>query len=135
MQKLLKQSIKVILKIILIIMLIQIICSSNSYAEGEWGNIFSQGENFINTGKQGGSAINGSELQEETNVIYNLLFSLGVVLSVIVGAVLGITYIFGSIEQQVKVKETLVPYVVSCTIIFGAFGIWKLVLSIISGIA
>ena len=40
----------------------------------------------------------------------------------------------GSVEQKAKVKDSLVPYIVGCTVIFGAFGIWKLVVTILRGI-
>ena len=40
----------------------------------------------------------------------------------------------GSIEQKAKVEDSLIPYIVGCVVIFGAFGIWKLVLTILEGI-
>ena len=39
---------------------------------------------------------------------------------------------WGSIEQQVKAKEVLLPYAIGSLVIFGAFGIWKLAISIFS---
>ena len=41
---------------------------------------------------------------------------------------------WGSIEQQVKAKEMLMPYAVGCVVIFGAFGIWKICVTIFSQI-
>ena len=38
----------------------------------------------------------------------------------------------GSVEQQAKVKEMLMPYAIGCIVIFGAFGIWKLAVTIFS---
>lgn len=38
----------------------------------------------------------------------------------------------GGIEEQAKIKETLIPYIVGCIVIFGAFGIWKLAVSIMT---
>ena len=101
-----------------------------------WGDIFDSGKQFIEEGKEKSeNVIDERQLQQEVNKIYNILFSLGVVLSVIVGAILGIKFMFGSIEQQVKVKEVLLPYVLACIIIFGAFGIWKIVIEIASQVA
>ena len=37
---------------------------------------------------------------------------------------------WGSVEEQTKAKEALIPYVVGCFVIFGAFGIWKLAVTI-----
>ena len=35
------------------------------------------------------------------------------------------------LEEKVKVKETLIPYVAGCIIIFGAFTIWKVVVEVL----
>lgn len=122
---------KQILKVVIIIVIMQTIFISNSYAS-TWGDIFSSGQNFINEGKHSGVAIDSNALKDIQDDIYNILLSLGIALMVIVGAVLGIIYMFGSIEQQVKVKETFLPYVIGCIVVFSAFGIWKLVVSIIT---
>ena len=58
----------------------------------------------------------------------------GLVLAVIIGIILGIQFMTGSVEQKAKVKDALVPYIAGCIIIFGAFGIWKLVVTILRGI-
>ena len=71
-------------------------------------------------------------LKNTTDKIYNILLALGIVLSVIVGGILGIQIMWGSIEQQVKAKEMLLPYAAGCVVIFGAFGIWKICLTIFS---
>ena len=36
----------------------------------------------------------------------------------------------GSVEEQTKVKESLVPFVIGCIVVFGAFGFWKLFVEI-----
>ena len=94
-------------------------------------SIFEDGDKFLQDGKQAGDdVINQTQLQSEINKVYNVLFALGVGLSVIIGAVLGIKYMTGSIEEQAKIKETLIPYALGCIVVFGAFGIWKIVITI-----
>ena len=66
--------------------------------------------------------------------IYHILVTFGVVLAVIVGGILGVQMMWGSIEQQVKAKEMLAPYGIGCIVVFGAFGIWKLAVTIFSQI-
>ena len=44
--------------------------------------------------------------------------------------IIGIQFIVGSVDEKAKIKETLVPYVIGVFIIFSAFGIWKIVMSI-----
>lgn len=48
----------------------------------------------------------------------------------IVGTILGIQFMIASAEEKAKVKETLVPYIVGCIVIFGAFTIWSIVVNL-----
>ena len=52
-------------------------------------------------------------------------------ISVIIGLVLAIKFILAGIEEKAEVKKMLGVYVISCVVIFGSFGIWKLVLNIL----
>ena len=36
-------------------------------------------------------------------------------------------------EGKAQIKELLVPYIVGCIVVFGAFAIWKLLVTILSG--
>ena len=71
------------------------------------------------------------KIKNLSDIIYNVLLILGTVIAVIVGSVLGIQFITGSVEQKAKVKDSLIPFVIGCVVIFGAFGIWKLVITIL----
>ena len=125
---------KVMIKIILLMLIIQTIYISKTEALS-LDEIFKTGDNFINEGKtesQKNEAINYEEFRLTTNNIGSVLTTLGIVLAVIIGGILGIQIMWGSIEQQVKAKEMIMPYVVGCIVIFGAFGIWKLAVTIFS---
>lgn len=99
-------------------------------------DIMQQGDAFLETGKENGgdSLLNEGELQNATNDIYNILLTLGVVISVAVGAILGVKYITGSVDEQAKIKETMMPYVIGCFVVFGAFGIWKITINSLQNI-
>lgn len=94
------------------------------------GNIISGAKNFENEGKQGYSdnTLNTDVLDSTASLIYNTLLIVGTCIAVIIAAVLGLQFITGSVEQKVKVKESLLPFIVGCIVLFGAFGIWKLVI-------
>ena len=68
------------------------------------------------------------------DTLYNTLLIIGIAVAVIVGIILGIQFITGSVEQKSKIKESLIPYFVGCAVIFGALGIWKLVITIFSSL-
>lgn len=96
-------------------------------------NIVSGADGFIQNG-QGSSKIDNEDIHNLSDSLYNILLIIGTIIAMIVGVVLGIQFITGSVEAKSKVKESLIPYVVGCIVIFGAFGIWKLAITILQGI-
>ena len=92
--------------------------------------IFGGADNFISDGQAAGgdSQISYSSMKRVSTQIYTILLAIGTGIAVIIGAILGIQFITGSVEQKVKVKESLMPFVVGCIVVFGAFGIWRLVI-------
>lgn len=129
-----KKLLKIIIKIILISIIVQTISIPNVKAT-TLDDIFAAGEIFINEGKNGSkkdSLVNYEEVRQNISNIGNILTALGVVFAVIIGGILGIQIMWGSIEAQAKAKEMLIPYVIGCIVIFGAFGIWKLAVTIFS---
>jgi len=143
-----------IIKVILIVLLAQFIFAIQnvSHAEGEqgfWDKILESGSNFFEDGKSasesgqiagddgGVTTIQSPDSAKVTGIIediYNILFPLGIAVTVIVGGVLGIKFMLASVEDKAKIKESLVPYVVGCVVIYGAFGIWKLAIILFSGL-
>lgn len=79
-----------------------------------------------------GAGLDKDELKQTSDFIFNLLLAFAMIAAVVVGLILGIQFMISSVEEKAKVKEALVPYVVSCVVIFGAFGIWQLAVTILS---
>lgn len=78
--------------------------------------------------------INGDNVQKGSSTLYNILLSIGLFLAVAIGMYLGVKIMLSNAEDKAKVKEALIPYIAGCVIIFGAFGIWKLAITLLSGI-
>ena len=92
-------------------------------------------ENFIKTDdKNSNNNIDSQQLSDFFNPIYNVALIIGIIVSVIVGAILGIKFMTGSVEQKADTKKLLIPYVAGCIAVFGAFFIWKLVVTIMAGL-
>ncbi len=129
----------IIFKIIIIILIFQFMFIPVSNA-GFWEDIKNSGEEFIKDGEEEGkkdpeqAVVDQNQIVHTVNIIYNALLTLGISISVIIGAVIGIKLMTGSIEEQAKTKELLMPYVVGCVITFGAFGIWKIMMGVLSNI-
>ena len=122
-----------IFKVLLIMLIIfQILFIPNVVQADAIGDGFSQATDFINNGKEKANQEDGISTATRNNldIIYNVLLAIGTSLAVIIGGILGIKFMIASAEDKAKIKEALVPYILGCVIIFGAFGIWKLTVSI-----
>ena len=119
-----------ILSIILILFLLINICPIKVQAINLDG-IMSGADDFIEKGKNSNTTIDDQQLQDTSDLIYNILLGVSMVIAVIVGIILGIKFMMASSEEKAQLKESLIPYVVSCVIMFGAFTIWKIVITII----
>jgi len=90
--------------------------------------MLSSADAFLETGSD--DAIETGKLKETSDYIYNTLLVIAVAVAVIVGAYLGVKFMLETAEDKAKIKESLIPFVVGCFIIFGAFGIWKIVVEV-----
>lgn len=117
------------IKIITILSLIFLIITitTNSYA---LTTIISDSDQFLGKGssvEQTLGAEGNEQLKNTSNDLFKLLTAIGIVVMFIVGTIIGIQFMIASAEDKAKVKEALVPYIVGCIIIFGAFTIWSIV--------
>lgn len=95
--------------------------------------IISEANEFVSQGTT--SPIDGDKLKGASSTLYNLLLSIGIFLSVTIGVYLGIKFMLSTAEDKAKVKESLIPYIVGCVIIFSAFIIWKAIIDLLGGIS
>lgn len=117
--------------IIIILIVTGLIFSNYSHAsDTSIGGIFSSADSFLTKGDSINNTINESQLQETSNFMYKLLMAIGILVMFIVGTIIGIQYMVASAEDKAKVKESLVPYMVGCFVIFGAFTIWSIAVNI-----
>lgn len=122
---------KSVIKIIAILITILITFTYLSTKTYATDNIIKDGSSFIDAGKsEQGNTIDETKLKETSDFIYNVLFSIAVVIAFAVGMVIGIQFIMGSADEKAKIKETLLPYIIGVCVIFGAFTIWKIVVNI-----
>ena len=125
---------KIIIVFSIFVLLLGIITNS-TYAIDD---VLNQGKAFIENGEtqvqDKGMPIEDDALQVVSSTIYNILLAIAIVAAVGYAMVLGINYMVGSIEEQAKIKESLLPFAIGCIVVFGAFGIWKIIANIVQGI-
>ena len=108
----------------------------NTYTKQDYGSdtslsdVISGGDSFINAGKGGSAQIDKGSLQNASSSIYNILLICGVIIAVLIGSIMGIKFMIGSVEEKAEIKAALVPFVIGCIVVFGAFGIWKIVVTV-----
>ena len=109
-----------------------ILFSNFTYSFG-LSEVISSGDKFIQDGVQDANpTIEENDLQEMSNLLYNTLLIIAIAIAVVWGMIIGIKFMTGSIEEKAKIKETLIPYIAVCIVIFGAFTIWALVVNIMN---
>lgn len=135
---------KIIFKILILTVILLFTMLINTSEAAFWSNIFEYGDNFLETGANAATQIDPSNLnagatdkktRELMDDLYSIVFPLGVVATVVVGAILGIKFMLASAEDKAKVKESMVPYVVGCIVIYGALGIWRICIQIFSALS
>ena len=100
-----------------------------------WGDIFTTGDDFIKKGSDSqNSIIDEEKLRTDASSIFKILSTIGVILSVIIGGILGIKFMMASAEDKAQIKEMLIPYIVGCVVIYGAVTIWLIVVKIMEQI-
>lgn len=137
---------KFIIFYIVILAILMIFLNTNIiYAEGN--GIFDQGKDWLETGENNipqqkasggymldlifGTADNNNS--QGFQQLAGILMGVGFFVVAIVGVWLGIRLMFASAENKAKSKEALIVYLIGTVIIFGALGIWRLLITLLDG--
>lgn len=111
-------------KKIFLLLIILIICLSITLPSFADNNAKVNTENFR-------PSLSGdtSEIRTIGNVVVKVIKIVGSALSVITIAIIGIKYIYGSIEQKAQYKETIMPYIVGAILLFGCSNLVDIIYS------
>ena len=93
--------------------------------------IIDRATGFLNSGDQiDDEVFKHDETKKAIDEMYYSALAIGIVLAIFVGMVLGIKFITGGVSEKAKIKDSLIPFAIGAIVIFGAFGIWRLVLNV-----
>lgn len=122
---------EIIIKVVLLLLLINIVFINTNMVRAEgMKNVIDGGSSFILAGANSKYSLDTDQLNSASSTIYNTLLLIGMAVAVIISAVLGIKFMIGSVEEKAQIKEALIPFIIGCIVIFGAFGIWKIAIII-----
>lgn len=96
------------------------------------GTIMNGANSFLNNAENR-EIFNSDNERSAVDQIYFTMLTIGIVLAVFAGGILGIQFITSGAAGQAKVKEKLIPFALGALVIFGAFGIWRLVYNLLNG--
>lgn len=119
-----------VLIIILIIVINIIFFNINVVQAAGISDVITGGDSFLEAGKGEDTTIDETKLQDVSTMIYNILLTLGIAIAVVIASILGIKFMIGSVEEKAQIKDSLVPFVIGCVVVFGAFGFWKIFVTI-----
>lgn len=74
------------------------------------------------------------KLQNFSSNLYSALIITATAVSIIIGIIIGIKYMMGSVEEKAEYKKLLVPYLAGCVAVYGALGIWKLLVTVLGNV-
>lgn len=69
------------------------------------------------------------KIETATSKILTVISNIGIAVSVIMLAILGIKYMIGSVEERAEYKQGLVPYVIGAFILFGVTTVVKILMA------
>lgn len=114
--------------ILLFIILVNSIGVKPCYALDNLGGLIANPDIFISKGNKQDTIMNKENVRAVSDSIYNILLIIATVLAVGIISILGIKYMIGSAEGKAEVKDSLIPFIVGCIVVFGSFTIWKVVI-------
>lgn len=117
---------KLVISFLITIVMFNFIGIKN-YAVDSIDDVISGGDSFLGAADE--EKLDNEKMKSASSVIYNVLLSLGVIIAVIIATVLGIQYMLAGADSKAKVKESMIPFVIGCVVVFGAFGIWKVIVT------
>ena len=122
-------------KVIVSIILFMTIVLSGQVAMAINGldDIINRGDNFVNQGDPN-NAILENNVKEVSDGIFAIVVVIGIVVAIVAAVIIGMQFVTASVEEKAQEKEKLIPLLVGAAIIFGAVGIWRLVVNILQGV-
>ena len=120
-----KNVIKNMLFVILIVSLIMNIVIVPTVSAVSWGQIQQQAKDFLTSGNSG-QTLDVGTLQGTIIDVGQILTTIGLAVVMVGLVIIGIKYMMASPEEAAKLKGQLVGLVVSAIVIFGAWSIWNI---------
>ncbi len=92
-------------------------------------DMITDSEKFMSQSSE--SKFEEGDLSLFSGTIAGILGTIAIAVAVIMAGILGIKFMTGGIDEKAEVKQLIVPYIVGCIVVFGAFAIWEIIVQVI----
>jgi len=117
-------------KIMFILLIFVTVISSMPLYSNALGDIIVDGKDFLKQGTQNVIAPKENQIKAIANTVSNILLSIAAGVTLISSVIMGINFAIQSVEEKAKIKESMIPWIIGIFISFGAYGIWKITMSV-----
>lgn len=91
-------------------------------------------DNFINPDDFKTTGSNDKTAKDAANKILGIIKSVGAIISVAGIALIGIGYMTSSVESKANYKQTMLPYLIGCVILFAGSQIVQIIYDFVNGL-
>lgn len=81
--------------------------------------------------KDNDTNVEASGIKNIGSIILSGITEVGIVVSVVMVAILGVKYMMGSAEERAEYKKSMLPYLIGAILLFGASAIANMVVSLV----
>ncbi len=129
-----RKTIKTLTIILGILLIIFFLGATTNVSLGmDLGTIKNQADGFIDKG-QAGATITQKEAVQNLIPVGRVLVQIATIVLVIVGLIIGLKYMMSGADEKAKMKEKLIWYVISIVLVYGAVGIFNIVINVMNEI-
>lgn len=115
-----KKSYKIVILLIISLIIMLALSSISMAAKVSIDNIKDNEANVATSG-----------IKNIGSIILSGITGVGIVISVVMVAVLGVKYMMGSAEERAEYKKSMLPYLIGAILLFGASAIANMVVNLV----
>lgn len=97
------------------------------------GTILQEGRNFIDNGNSQ-TPIKWDEIKKNILPIAHILVAIATIVFMIVGMIMGIKYMISGADERAGIKQKLIWLIIAMVVVYGATGIYNIVVDIMQNI-
>ena len=117
-------------RIICLIVILVMMFTVNVCATDTLGNIINGANSFVSQP----AGVDETALANLIKSLTNIGLAIGTIVAVVVGVIIAIKFMTDGAQGRADLKTALTPYVIGVAILFGAYGIWVIVINVFTSV-